>query len=319
MRELHGVADLNPNALSILKRHALLLDSFYLTDLSQELSWHLSDEFASSINAELRFLQEHKLVMWLPHRTASIKQTPEMPALMAYVQSLSEQLLSETIAGSDVTGTAIHTLDVLNDMILRGLSAELNVKGNSTAPLCQLQLPETLYATSEARPADVVLKVALEAFPAPDEQTAWQDILDFKDEAYDKQWAFRRWLYALATKSQIEAEIRDEIEWMVNEYKKAMELHHIKASQSFVDVFVISPLEIIENLVKFNWSKIAKGILSVQKRRVELLEAEMKAPGRACSMKEKSSAPIIGGAWASTRSLPAIWAATAAANAVCRS
>jgi hypothetical protein len=62
-----------------------------------------------------------------------------------------------------------------------------------------------------------------------------------------------------------------------------METHHIKASQSFVDVFVISPLEIIENLVKFNWSKLAKGALSIRKRKVELLEAEMKAPGRECA------------------------------------
>ncbi len=62
-----------------------------------------------------------------------------------------------------------------------------------------------------------------------------------------------------------------------------MTIHHLKASTSFVDVFVISPLEIIENLVKFNWSKIAKGLLSVQKRKIELLEAEMKAPGKECA------------------------------------
>ena len=70
---------------------------------------------------------------------------------------------------------------------------------------------------------------------------------------------------------------------MLNEYSNAMRVHRIKASQSFVDVFVICPLEIIENLIKFNWSKIAKGMLSVQKRKVELLEAEMKAPGRQCA------------------------------------
>jgi hypothetical protein len=62
-----------------------------------------------------------------------------------------------------------------------------------------------------------------------------------------------------------------------------MALHKIKTSQSFVDVFVITPLEILENLVKFNWSKIAKGALQVRKRKVELMEAEMKAPGRECA------------------------------------
>jgi hypothetical protein len=39
----------------------------------------------------------------------------------------------------------------------------------------------------------------------------------------------------------------------------------------------------MENLVKLNWSKIAKGALQVQKRKVELMEAEMKVPGRECA------------------------------------
>ena len=46
---------------------------------------------------------------------------------------------------------------------------------------------------------------------------------------------------ALASKPQIEMEIRDEIEWLVNEYAKAIAIHKIKASQSFVDVFIIYP------------------------------------------------------------------------------
>ena len=87
----------------------------------------------------------------------------------------------------------------------------------------------------------------------------------------------------LCTKDQSEAEIDERIMYTIRQYERAMELHHLKASQSFVDVFVISPLEIIENVVKFNWSKIANGALSVEKRKVELMEAEMKAPGKECA------------------------------------
>ena len=79
-----------------------------------------------------------------------------------------------------------------------------------------------------------------------------------------------------ATKRQTEAEIRDDLEWSLNEYTKAMALHKIKASQSFVDVFVITPLEILENVVKFNWSKIAKGALQLRKRKVDLMELKSK-------------------------------------------
>ena len=42
-------------------------------------------------------------------------------------------------------------------------------------------------------------------------------------------------------------------------------------------------MEVFEDVVKLKWSKIAKGVLSIKKRRVELLEAEMKAPGRECA------------------------------------
>jgi hypothetical protein len=128
-----------------------------------------------------------------------------------------------------------------------------------------------------------VIGVAFTSLPLPSDFCAWDDLLQFKAETRDKQWTFRRFLQTIATNRQTESEIRDEIEWSLNEYTKAMNLHHLKASNSFVDVFVITPLEIIENLLKFNWSKIAKGALQVRKRKVELLEAEMKAPGRECA------------------------------------
>jgi hypothetical protein len=152
-------------------------------------------------------------------------------------------------------------------------------------PICQKPLPDHLVQKhpDAVTKMETTLQVAVDAFPIPDDHHSWQDILDFKAGLHDKQWGFRRFLNTLATKNQTEAEIRDEIEWMVNEYRKAMEIHHIKASHSFVDVFVISPMEIIEHLVKFEWSKIAKGIVQVNKRKVELLEAEMRAPGRECA------------------------------------
>ena len=156
-------------------------------------------------------------------------------------------------------------------------------------PRCWLSLIERarpglgIMEPSQKRSIELVLAVAVDALPSPDANCAWDDVIAFKAEMHDKQWAFRRFMKTLATKRQTEAEIRDDLEWSLNEYTKAMALHKIKASQSFVDVFVITPLEILENLVKFNWSKIAKGALQVRKRKVELMEAEMKAPGRECA------------------------------------
>src|ERR1017187_5154723 len=154
--------------------------------------------------------------------------------------------------------------------------------GIDTVPLCTHPLPERLEHDGTAALQDVA-RIVVSSLPAPDDQTSFDDILTFKQEMRDKNWNLHRLIKALATKQQTEAEIRDDFEWSLNEYSKAMRLSRIKASQSFVDLFVITPLEIIENLVKINWSKIAKGALQVRKRKVELLETEMKAPGRECA------------------------------------
>jgi uncharacterized protein (UPF0335 family) len=117
----------------------------------------------------------------------------------------------------------------------------------------------------------------------PDDTCAWQDILDFKKELKNKQWDFRHFLTGLATKKQTEAAAREEIEYLLNQYEEAMKLHQMKASHTFVDVFVITPIEILEDIVKFRWSAILKGGMAARKRKIELLEAEMKAPGKECA------------------------------------
>lgn len=176
---------------------------------------------------------------------------------------------------------------LLLDHFIRLASATLEASNQDSVAICDAPWPEvSLPPPTETRvftQKETVLRLALNSLPIPGNDAAWQDILDFKSEGHDKQWGLRRFLQTLATKAQTEAEIKDDLEWMLNEYTTAMKLHHLKASQSFVDVFVITPLEIIENLVKFNWSRIARGALQVQKRKIELMEAEMKAPGRECA------------------------------------
>ena len=96
----------------------------------------------------------------------------------------------------------------------------------------------------------------------------------------DKQWGFRRFLKGLSTKTMTAPEIRDEIEWTVNEYKKAMAVHRLKSKLSFVEVYLFTALEMIEDIVKLNLSKVGKGLFAVKKRQIEIMEGESKAPGR---------------------------------------
>src|SRR4051794_35338027 len=110
----------------------------------------------------------------------------------------------------------------------------------------------------------------------------WRSLKMTTSGGYLTSWAFIT-IGTLAFKEQTEAEIREDLEWSLNEYIKAMKVHHMKSSYGLMDVFLVTPIELIKALVKLNWSKIAKGVLSMKKRAVELMEAEMKAPGRECA------------------------------------
>jgi hypothetical protein len=285
MRALHGVISLTPHTLPVLKRHALIFDKFHLTDLNQGLSWTLADEVASSLNADLGYLLEKNVVTWLPHRKATMKQTAvETEAHMQYIASLSEEILNDVVAGSQDTAKPLHALNVINDLILRGISAQLDHDHeHDTVPICQADLPDSLTQAVKRHPFHVVIHVAMEAFPTPGDDCAWQDILDFKAEVHDKQWGFRRFLKTLATKQQSESEVRDDIEWMVSEYSKAIALHKLKASKTLFEAYIIPAVEVLEDLAKFNWTKIAKLGVSAKQRKIELLDAEMKGPGRECA------------------------------------
>jgi hypothetical protein len=255
MRALHGVISLTPHTLPVLKRHAFIFDKFHLTDLNQEPSWTLTDDVAASLNADLAFLQEKSLVASLPHRKASMKQTVvETEAHMRYIASLSEEILNDVVAGSEDTAKPLHALNVINDLILHGISAQLDHDHeHDTVPICQADLPDSLTQAVKPQAFHAVIHVAIEALPTPGDDCAWQDILDFKAEAHDKQWGFRRFLKTLATKQQSESEVRDDIEWMVSEYGKAMALHKLKASKTLFEAYIA--VEVLEDLAKFNWTR----------------------------------------------------------------
>lgn len=288
MRELHGVVNLTSKEVPSLKRKALLFDRFYVRRVKTHFVDRIyeNDDPAPEVLADLEFLQRRDLVtlatslQWRlpPPPAAALESISGLLTAVDLLKTATENGLS-----IDLEKWVAFGLDVASDSAIRYLSSRISAELSvDTVPLCRHILPDTIGESKTGTP-QTVISVALEAMPVPDETSSWEDILEFKSEQHDRLWGFRRFLQSLSTKQQSEAEIRDDLEWTVREYRQAMHVHKLKSSQSFVDVFVITPLEIVENLVKFNWSKIAKGALQVQKRQIELLEAEMKAPGRECA------------------------------------
>jgi hypothetical protein len=276
MRETHGIAPLIRYRTKRLKQEILLFDKLLLWDLYNREAQ--ASTMSSEELAELDFLFQSKLI---DPRVIEFKISPpgSKTTLVRECNGVFK-LTHRLSAGSRRLAWPFFAQDICSRVIAAESSAD---DPNGLVPICYFPLPKSPTGSPILAAKQTIIRVAISSLPTPDENCPWQDILDFKAEMRDKQWAFRRFLHTLATRQQTEAEIRDDIEWSLNQYKKAMEIYHLKSSDSFIEAFVIPLIEVVENLVKLNWSKIAKGAVSVRKRKAALMEAEMNAPGRECA------------------------------------
>jgi len=157
------------------------------------------------------------------------------------------------------------------DYKVRRLSARINsICSIQTTPLCKTTLLPVVAAGQD------VLSVALDCMPCPDPASSWQDVLDFKVEAHNKLWNFRRFLNGLGMKRQSQAEIRDDVEWSLNEYAKEMDRFNLKRSVSFMETYIIPTVEAFES---FKPSSFLKGLVSIRKRKIELLREKQRLLG----------------------------------------
>ena len=75
-------------------------------------------------------------------------------------------------------------------------------------------------------------------------------------------------------------ELADEIEWLLHEYETYMRVHEMKVRRGVLETVITGAAQMAEDFVKIKWGKLAKMPFAISARKIELLEAELKAPGR---------------------------------------
>lgn len=126
-----------------------------------------------------------------------------------------------------------------------------------------------------------VLQLVLKSLPIPDELTPWEQILEFKSDidSQEKFFALKIWINEIASQNLSINEIEEKLEWLLHSYKKHMELHKIRFKKGILEAFIITSAEVIEDTVNLRFSKLAKSLFSLRKKKIDLMETEMKAPG----------------------------------------
>jgi hypothetical protein len=144
-------------------------------------------------------------------------------------------------------------------------------------------LPHSMYTQRipNSRKFDAV-QIVINQLPLPDSMTPWEQIIDYKNDPNTKgnNLALRRWISKISSENLSRAEIDDELHWLMNEFRSRIKLHKMKANTETLETIIKAPLEIIEDLIKFKFSKIPEPFFALKKRQISLMETELNAPGR---------------------------------------
>ena len=134
-----------------------------------------------------------------------------------------------------------------------------------------------------------VLSVILKKFPIPSEGYSIERFIEFKNDPDTKLKLsrLRNWAIVMDKSHYSEKEIEQKVDYLLNEYSSQLNLYRLKHNLGFVETFITTTLEVLENIAKLKFSKVSKAIFDLQKQNLYLLEAEQKMEGRELALIHK--------------------------------
>jgi hypothetical protein len=270
---LHAYPD---DATKALKRDSLLFDQIAVANLDRRMS--------SSLD-ELFWLRDIGIVLAIspfhyddPHQfldaiTAVTGEPIDVTAIP------DEQLDDEVERRLFAEGTLGTNFGLA--VLLRIYSTKLRRDGINAFPILPARRRIGNMFASGTTP---VLEVILKSMPIPDDQTPWEDIIEFRNdpESMKRLRRLRVWVrkFAHATTAKSLAEMKEEIEVLLDEYEEHMKLHRMKVNKGATETLLTVAGKVAEDFVKLKWGELTKLPFILRERKISLLEAEAKAPNR---------------------------------------
>ncbi len=186
------------------------------------------------------------------------------------------------------TVVLLETFRSVGQLNARTISNILNKKErHSFTPIIR-NFPSNLF-TTENYSASTVLSIVFKNFPTITDDIDLEKFIEFKrdPDTILKLGRLREWVLEISKKNYSEKEIEQKIDYLLMEYSNQLEIHKLKYELDSIETFIITSLEILENIAKLNFSKAAKVLFDIRKRKLNLLEAEQKLMGKELALIHK--------------------------------
>lgn len=300
---------------SLLKREALMFSRIAIPTLHEILSSRGESSEFQRVCAELAWLHEREIVfepefaaknqilndeyqgqidslrqhgkdvirqifgLDLDELEATRKDKTKIPEVRKKLDKLSEMSADDLMAIFE-SSDLLDSVMLMTGSLTRMMSIELRELMHLEAfPVLTRRIPAA--DNRQANKGDVV-EIVLNALPVPDESTAWERILEYRNdpESLSKFLSLRNWMNKVARSGLTTVEVEDELEFLVDQYEQHLKLHRMKTKTGSFETIIVAGAEFFEDLAKRNFSKLAKGMFALRHREIALLEQELAAPGR---------------------------------------
>lgn len=278
-----------------LKREALLFDQIAIPDVDKKLAALAAAGF-THVNGirEVCWLRDVGIVRDVPPFTNEDFDSPVprqcVDAMLAEMGEppIDDRAIDDERVGNAVRARLIEALNepgFLGEVLPRINCIKLRHNGINAFPILESRREiRDAFPSGTASDTLPVLEVILRSMPIPDDQTPWEDIIDFRNdrESMKRLRALRVWVrkFAKATPATSLAEMKDEIEVLLDDYEEHMKLHRMKVNKGAAETLVTVGGKVAEDLVKLKWGELAKLPFILRERKISLLEAEANAPNR---------------------------------------
>jgi hypothetical protein len=259
-------------------------------------------EKINSIQADVDFLLKNNLLKEFEPLDILKQNNTELSIQTKNIIDKSQLFLNEKIktAKNEVKSEGIfkihsfyNIISTMNDALIRASKIEM-AKSNTNVEYLPILTGIKNVAEFEKNKKQEVVEMVLSKFPIPSSDVSWEKIIDFKnnEDAKLKLGRLRIWMNKMANSSAPISEIQEELEQLLSEYEHRMKLEKMKYNYSTVNLIFITTAEVLENLVALKFSKVAKTLINLRKRDLDLLIGETKAPGKEFAYLSKIKANI---------------------------
>ncbi|MEA1884863.1 MAG: hypothetical protein U9N62_10145, partial [Thermotogota bacterium] len=109
----------------------------------------------------------------------------------------------------------------------------------------------------------------------------YEEVIDFKADPITKRLneRLKLWIAQVSTKEQDQRLVRAEIEQAIIDYREFASRQASKLRLLQIELFLKAPLELIESLIRLAPSRAIGSIVDIKRKRIDLFESELKAPG----------------------------------------